>query len=820
MKILELDIQNIRGLPNVSVPLGGRNLLVWGPNGSGKSGVVDAVDFLLSGRITRLTGPGTGGISLAQHGSHVDAEPEEAVVRARIDLPGIEGPIDISRSIGSPDHLDCPEEARALLSEVEALARRGQHILTRRDILRYITADPSSRADQIQKLLDLSDVENLRRGLVTVVNSLRTGLRAAQGDVGTQEERLAAALDLDAYREAEALRLVNEHRVALGAPLITELKSQDIKAGVSSPSPDESPQSFNPDLAKKDVSRIEEALSESRAAQVKQVHKDFLDSLSVIRSDPDLLHELKRLQLIEKGLDLLDGSGRCPLCDTQLDAEALKNHLEGKRDKGRQAKVYEEKLGKKAEDLRDFATNVLASIDQVATLADGLGDQRARDLLEEWHVKLSSLQDAMDDPIGVYSNDDFPLELAGRLWAPESIEDRLVDVGQAIERAPPASARQTSWDVLTRALERLSDLEGGHDGVATVTRASQRAQVLIDCFQRSRDAVLENLYSAIRDRFVEFYKILHDHEPDFSASLQPEGAGLDFRVDFMGRGAYSPQALHSEGHQDSMGLCLFLALAERLSAGLLGLIVLDDVVMSVDSEHRRQVCRLLTESFPDKQFVITTHDQTWAMQLKAAGVVQLGDMIHFVNWTLQTGPIVGQIRDLWERIKEALDDTDVNDAAARLRRGCEQYFEMVCDSLHARVRYNSEHRWDLEDWLRASLSRYSELLKNAKSTAQSWGETETVESLNELSSVKAQIFERCQIERWAVNPSVHYNNWANLTPDEFTPVVQAFHDLCTLFECSACGQLIQVTEAHGVEVAVKCPCGQVTWNLERSTTTS
>ena len=78
----------------------------------------------------------------------------------------------------------------------------------------------------------------------------------------------------------------------------------------------------------------------------------------------------------------------------------------------------------------------------------------------------------------------------------------------------------------------------------------------------------------------------------------------------MGRGTHPPHALHSEGHQDSMGVWLFLAFNEELAKGDLGLIVLDDVMMSVDTGHRKDVCRLLAEQFTECQFVITTHDRT------------------------------------------------------------------------------------------------------------------------------------------------------------------------------------------------------------------
>lgn len=57
-----------------------------------------------------------------------------------------------------------------------------------------------------------------------------------------------------------------------------------------------------------------------------------------------------------------------------------------------------------------------------------------------------------------------------------------------------------------------------------------------------------------------------------------------------------------------MGLCLFLALMRHLRGPAFTLAVLDDVLMSVDAGHRREVCSLLKREFPDTQFIVTTHD--------------------------------------------------------------------------------------------------------------------------------------------------------------------------------------------------------------------
>ena len=156
MRLIELEIENVRGIRHLVLKPKGGNFAVWGPNGSGKSAVVDAIDFLLTGEITRLTGKGTGNISLSKHGPHIDCKPEDAKVRAVIRLKGIDKPIEISRCMGHPKLLICKDSDLATLEPVLRLAQRGHHVLTRREILRYITAEGSTRAGEIQDLLNIS----------------------------------------------------------------------------------------------------------------------------------------------------------------------------------------------------------------------------------------------------------------------------------------------------------------------------------------------------------------------------------------------------------------------------------------------------------------------------------------------------------------------------------------------------------------------------------------------------------------------------------------------------------------------------------------
>ncbi len=309
--------------------------------------------------------------------------------------------------------------------------------------------------------------------------------------------------------------------------------------------------------------------------------------------------------------------------------------------------------------------------------------------------------------------------------------------------------------------------------------------------------------------------MLHEDEKDFSARLRSSGPSLDFAVNFLGHGFNPPHAFHSEGHQGSMGLCLFLALSEKVTVGRSNLVVLDDVVMSIDSGHRKSICRLLKEKFSENQFIITTHDKTWSKQLKQGQVVESNRVKEILRWSIETGPHMSQQLNMWEEIEDALSHAKVDNAAFTLRKGSEEFFEMVCDALAAPVTYNSNGQWQLDDWLPAAMERYKKLSLKAKGAANSWGYKEVAADFTDQDSIRKQIFGRSHVEQWSINALVHHNSWESLSKVEFAEVVDAFEDLHRLFICSCCGGLLCFVKHKGKDKAVQCPCGKVNWNLER-----
>jgi hypothetical protein len=235
--------------------------------------------------------------------------------------------------------------------------------------------------------------------------------------------------------------------------------------------------------------------------------------------------------------------------------------------------------------------------------------------------------------------------------------------------------------------------------------------------------------------------------------------------------------------------------------------------MSVDADHRRGVGHLLASQFPGRQFLITTHDRTWASQLRSEGVVNKGGTCEFYAWTLDGGPQVNVLSEMWEEIEHYMAKGDVNGAAAKLRRGNEEFFTSVGQGIKARVPVNAEARWELGDLVPAACKRLRGLIGKAKAAANSWGASEVVADLADLESVAAQVTAKSNVEQWAINPNVHYNAWAQFDQNDFKPVIEAFRDLQDLFSCQSCSSQLFLAAEGGVEVSLRCKCSKVNWNL-------
>jgi energy-coupling factor transporter ATP-binding protein EcfA2 len=819
MRLLQLEIEDVRGVRSLAIAPEGGNFVVYGPNGSGKSAVVDAIDFLLTGRMSRLTGAGTGRITLRQHGPHIDQQPAAALVRALIRLPQVAEPVRVERCIAESGELRCAASASVHLKRVTEVALRGQHMLTRRDILRYVTSEPGTRAQHIHALLNVSEIEDIRLSLVRARNTLKREADSSGRELRRTQAAVNSTTGEGTFDAEVLLDFVNNCRAVLGGNPVESAAVSTLKEGLKGPSRDAAGQQVSRRQLEMDLRNLAELTCEDSQDKIVKADDELRTALVTVRSSPEAARAWRVLDLTLLGIGLIDETGHCPLCETAWPPGELSELLQQRVRAAQEAKEQYDRINSNVDIVLSAVDSTIASLESVIQSLEKLGEKIDPQYYPAWLAGLKELGKALETPLEQYPDDRFALDDVRRMLAPLDVVHQLGAIKSEMQnRLPESTPVQHAWDSLTRLEENLKQLEAAESELAVAKDSLGRAQVLLDSFLEARDEVLGGLYDRVKDRFVEFYRVIHgEDEKDFTATIQPQEAGLVFEVDFYGRGSHAPHALHSEGHQDSMGLCLYLALAERLTSGVIDLIMLDDVVMSVDSGHRRRVCDLLARYFPDRQFLITTHDKTWANQLRASGIVEGRSMLEFYNWHVETGPLVNYEPGMWHRIGTALENDEIDRAAGLLRRGAENFFALVCDALGAQVRYTLDHRDELGELLPAAMSRYRKLLRKAKNAAQSWGNQDRFEELLAIDSVAGEVYARTGAEQWAVNAAVHFNSWANLSRADFSPVVDAFRELYALFMCPQCGSMLYLVQKGYEPVGLRCNCGEVNWSLVQRT---
>lgn len=619
MRLLELDIHDVRGIRDLTLGPKGENCVVVGPNGSGKSAVVDAIDFLLTGEIGRLRGRGTGGFTLEKYGPHVDSSVSKAMVRALVKLPNVPSPVEITRRMSAPNVLEYDPKWKAYLEPILVVAKRGQHVLTRREILKYITAEAGTRAEEIQDLLNLSEIENIRRALVTVSSSFEKTAAVAKRTLENSRRTACHILGEKTYREERLLNLANERRALLGGHPITKLNSTELTAGLAWPGSVTQDNAVDPKSLESEIQGLLDVESSGTQEALASAERQLRERVQTIASDAVLLQALSQLHLTELGIRLLDKTGVCPLCDTPWAPGELLRHLEEKLSRAKEAQELRASIANLAGTITNAIDAATARARRVEAVARAMKREVEASKLEEWLQELQALSSSLADPIDAYPSSRFAPERVSSLLMPHGLGDGLRGLlSSAKQEFLPATPEQTAWSELTELVGSLKAVEEAAAQLSEAERDADCANRLHGNFVKARNKVLGRLYDEVSDEFVSLYRQLHYlDEGQFGAKLEPKDAGLKLDVDFYGRGKHPPHALHSEGHQDSMGLCLYLVLAERLTRGVTDLIILDDVVMSVDADHRRQLCRLLSNAFPHRQFIITTHDKNWAYELRS-----------------------------------------------------------------------------------------------------------------------------------------------------------------------------------------------------------
>lgn len=814
IRIEKIRITEFRGIRELTLDLKGQNFAACGPNGTGKSGIVDAIEFALTGNISRLTGAGTGGLSVKAHGPHVDSRnnPAAAAVTLDVSIPSLNNKkAQICRTVKSAAAPIITPADNDVIAALQNVNLHPEFVLSRRELIRYVLAEPGQRSKEVQSLLRLDDIEKLRGVLQKIANACARELPALERTENGAKANLLTALDVPQLNKKSVLDAINARRGILGLSELTELDANSsVRDGLTTTNVGETGR-VPKVQATADLATLRETLAALQADPFGQACTSAAVIAAELSKDAASLDGLSRESLLKSALDQYDGIA-CPVCDTPFESETFTAHVAAKlahlEDVSKRRAALEAELKPILDALHATGTAINTMIEHANMFSPKIDASALIDLRTELRARYKQLHDLL------------PLEDTRTILSAASslpnIEATLASLATAIAAIPEPSKQDAAREFLVLVQERFEAYRSARLNHSTGKLRSERAAKVVETYGKVTTNALENIYKEVETAFACYYrKINEDDEKAFTAKLMPSIGKLGFDVDFYGRGHFPPGAYHSEGHQDGMGLCLYLALMNHLLGANFTFAVLDDVLMSVDAGHRRQICALLNQMFPDTQFIFTTHDEIWLRHMKSEGLIKGRNFAHFRTWTVDFGPTEWDDRDVWAEVDDHLNKNDVRAAAALLRHYLEHFAKEACDRLRAKVEFRGDAQFTLGDLLPNAADTLGDLLKKAKAAANSWNQQDIVKHIGEIETAFGEAKSKTNFDNWQINTAVHFNEWADLRKEDFAPVVSAFRTFTGAFSCSACAEFYYVTPSREKKEALRCSCGKLNLNLQR-----
>ena len=233
IQLQKLRIKEFRGIRELELELDGKSLVVVGPNGSGKSGVVDAIDFVLTGSVARLSGAGTGGISVTKHAPHVHKRDDPASAQVTLEFTHVQSGQTgvLTRSVKTAGQYTLEPNTTELAAAVAWAAQHSEITLSRREVIKYVNAEPGRRAQEVQALLKLDRIDETRRLLQAARTKSSAAVKTADSGMKAAEDGVKRILDVSSLLATDVLAAVNQRRSVLG---LEELASIDLETDLSS----------------------------------------------------------------------------------------------------------------------------------------------------------------------------------------------------------------------------------------------------------------------------------------------------------------------------------------------------------------------------------------------------------------------------------------------------------------------------------------------------------------------------------------------------------------------------------------------------------
>ena len=691
MRLTKLHAQSVRGIPRgwPAIDICKKGLIIYGSNGTGKSSLVDALENVLINDSSLFQENRTG-VNWSKAAPHViDGSPD-----IKIELKGSKDTLTISNE-GSFELLN--DEANNWLSS----ARNASFILRRYMLLFFIKSEPAERYKAIEKFLNLGQFHileaNLKKALDENIET-RTNLTLRLNQV---RNSLRIAFELDDSQDpgkVDYLEILNEKLKNINIEELDDLlNTQRAKEIINVElGDDEVSQKLGKYQSAKDlIIRLKQPGTFSEIIDI--IVKEKHEYVSLIQNNINII----KTEILEESKYIISKLSLeyCPVCEQEIDNEQVVKRLEERINEDIEITQKKRSLESNAKILN---TALFELKKDIGTSSEYCNELYRVDIYDQINISSSELQifieilDKIDSvPIDrLNSLIEFKERIINYEVLTTKLDNSLKEIGAGERR-----------NKLIRILSLLNFIENELTQLIKTREEFKRTTPIYfsinKLYEHAVDARKEAVQSILCNVSIlanHMYEEIHPNEGINNTKLHIRDtarASLLLAGEFQGK-EENPLLHYSESHLDTLGLCYFLSirLTEAEKDDSFKLLILDDVMHSVDAEHRERIAKMLAKYFSDHQIVITTHDPVFYQKLRNSFGGTNCTYLRINSWNIKTGPILGDpltdLDNILEKSKyEKLSQETLGGVCGRFMEYlCKELSESLMVNLIARFRTN------------------------------------------------------------------------------------------------------------------------------------
>lgn len=711
-KIKAITVEAFRGIPasGITLDLDGKGLIIRGDNGTGKSSIVDAIEFFFSGHLKSLEKDQP--LSVSKHAPHINCTAEQVNIK----LSMTPGPVELSRSFTSSTAP--PPELKPYFE----IAAKGTCILRRAQILEFITSKPADRFRSVSDIIGIGNLDQYELTLKHVNDSFSEELGKLRSAIQEQETIIHSTLgcapsELDAILEKINAKLKQSSLAEVQSLDNLGIHSQNLLRSIRS----------NTDRSRLVVIGNIAALTGTGTIIIPW--QDMLPLLEQINYlNAKLVTEENRKlgvlnSLLQNGKKTVAtwNTNTCPLCEQPIQIKDLDDSLSKRLSLIRALSDQISEVSRHISSIREYVRSGIDKLQNIFTLTSSIPElcessSKIHDMIEEFKVYLQIVVDS--------SSTNLPINLEILKQRKDELSEYLTKLNQQCVQLIQQERLTDLEEALLKAIELLQTMDMAIKKHKQVIAKSQvlaqyadASSKIYNSFVTTKKAVVQKVYDIIQTDIERYYKFLHPNDDYENIKLTlTRRASVELKIDSHGKANEDPRAYSSEGHLDTLGLCIFLAFINKFNQDC-SLVVLDDVVTTVDGQHRNVICQLIHNQFCNKQFIITTHELYWFKQLEAyftsVGLRGQFQFIEIDSWDIVSGPVFSPFKTRWEQIQAKYDIGDRtvgNDTRIHL----EAVLKQICECFETPVVFKRNGLYTVGHLLPPAKSRIKKLIEDCQ----------------------------------------------------------------------------------------------------------